>query len=666
MSNKKFPYLNYNLSKNFVHINEERRLSHIVLEMIIVFTFNEDEIKNEVIKFKIRSELIKKEKIPKNWIEIEDNVCKRVSETVPSHFLSKIQSAVPFIGSQIYFLLGKITSDEDRTLFLQHMVLNISGTVNTLSTALKILSESENSNEWKFLFACKYFVGEEIINYFRLLPSPVKKWCANFKHSDCKNECYWLCFNLWHIRKTTEVFKDYIEMDANNSEMSSSDEAFEKKVIEVAFEKAVKNGNENGVYFIFENYISNSAYKNSILENVLKEKLYHFDMTNIAIYIFSQIDDGELPSWFEIYISYILEKLFRDSRFHIVLLQMVNDLQSVLAKEKKLSSLLYKLRLIIDSKVKRGFKRDAETEYRDTFMKVIDKLSVDSTDSIFKSDKDIYNNLLKYVFDQLDGQIAKKLLKAIITDMDNQSRSMLSYVVSGSLDSFWIVPLARYDINFIEEMFSAFLNDKQCSSMLNWLYINYANDLAIYFIVSHRFENINLFQEWTAYASSVQENFIKKKITYNDLLAIVKTIIFGVEGLFKLNLFFRNKFCEININPTEDPMKYIDEILNWCLKDSKAVANYKKKLPRYLSTKFYDCIRNWANDFKYEEIDKVFAWLSNSGNEVRETKKKLCNDNQIMDAYCSNGLFEEYLHFIDRFYIVDYSCFSPVKRITRI
>ncbi|KAL7631080.1 UNVERIFIED_CONTAM: hypothetical protein RMT77_018621 [Armadillidium vulgare] len=656
-----FPFLTYNLSTNFFHCSSERKLIHIIIESLIAYSFTSNEIKDKVIKFPIQSDSdLVTDYIPEKWIEIEDNVYKSVVENVPVSFLEVAQNTVPFIGSQIYSLFRKITFN-DRILFLNNIVLNISGTVNTLGTVLRILRESENANTWKFLFACKYFAGEEvIINYFQKLPLSVKEWCVNFEHSNCNDGCYWLCFNLWHLGKKNEIFRRYrsIDWDGSSKGWRNSDQEYDRQFVKLAFENALKNGNENGVHFIFEKYISNSVDENNILDNVFRRKYeFNSDMTNIVVYLVSQIEAAEFPTWFTDHILYIFEKLFQDLRFHSAYLRMFNYLQGKFAEINKLTSFIHSMILIMDSKIKSGFKRETVMEYRKTFMNAIDNFSIESRNHIFDLERANYDLLLKFVFDKMEGEIIVKLLTEIITDTGKRTKDVLKYKnKTDTQDTFWIVPLARYDTNFIEKILSAFLNNETGEQMRKWFFAIYHPSLFVYFMVTYRFDNINSFLEWT-YSSSDQEDYVRRIIRKDNLLSIIKTIIFEEEGLFDHeNVFFYSKVCKVIITPVEDKIKYIDVIINWCLEnpeglqDPDGVRKYKTYLRAYLKTSFYDYIAKWVTDLKYDQLDNLFSWLSASGRELQQIKMKLCNDNLILETFSSKGLQDEYLKFLDKYY----------------
>ncbi|KAL7631530.1 UNVERIFIED_CONTAM: hypothetical protein RMT77_018171 [Armadillidium vulgare] len=620
-----FKFIQYDLSQNMIHGNYIFNLKNRILLSLISNHYKRCDIIEEIVTMRReRNFLGKWDPLERRITEaVKNQIKNQVKNHVKSFSLNQVISiTIKLVGSGINSLFYKLYSEDEFRLVLQKLVFNNEdGSINFYNTFLKILYESDElSNEFKFEFACKYFVGKDIIvNYMMLLPQSKR-----FPNIYCKNETCERCVPLefWesYIRKD-EMMESTISDDSLKIYHKSFHTMLNIKFPSL-FKWAVGSLNELAVQFLWEN-LSPSEEEIQKCGKDCTGELFKYGMANINAYLISKtqckfssfwdiddIEDGDI----------FLEDFFRNTRWHRYIVHILKAIKETIpfSYVTQCTNLVLALKASLSQNLETRMYRDLLEE----FVRIIP-----TQENIMSSFEELKNDILFPVLRSMDYEALE-----ILMNIYKEKNIVCHLNTSNSALNLYNMQILECDFQNIEEFLKKiYKTPKKMSKFLIRIIEKKFNSLCRDFLLNENLDALAKFLIWcTKFFISKDLDKMKKMFPYDGNGVIVRSIILRMD------------------NKIQNPFEYFDRALLMFFETINLVSEFKQNIIISASNLWlYEDFRIGCQLLRFELLDEIFRWSGCDYSDILELKSLMLLDIRIFKYFCVTNDHGGYWKFLE-------------------
>ncbi|KAL7630200.1 UNVERIFIED_CONTAM: hypothetical protein RMT77_019659 [Armadillidium vulgare] len=578
-----------------------------------------------------------------------------------SQFRTYIKETVYFVAMEICDLPKKETVAKDSrmnvSLLLKNLSITRQGTVDLMTTVLRILRKEQLDPSHSCELACFYFIVDDILNNHcvMVINQQSSYFEGHAKYKDVKESLnYWRWFFTYH--------KDYVKILLQDMETILLCKRSRKTIINM-FKECVKCNNEIAVQYLWNFYVSKIRSVYCILREVLLISAQSSLHINITMFLLFQIDIKKIGKFFIISIHrLILINILRNTRWHFCFAKIFR----MFCAYFDFNAFLNLLKILLDTYfIDSSTEINIITEYIDTFPHYIKyclssenyfSINIILTKPFINGKKELVNSLLIF---------SNKFFLRNFLFSDTGVNLVSEAIQKGNLDfikSFTQEHYMRFEIvrfkRFLfyskrEILYKHFMQIRQYQKLMDlidWLSDEISEDLKGY---NERMlcKNNGLYLKHMLYMTNVDSNSNPFPIVSKFLLRCFKTN--GSVSCFKRKIIL---YPIKSLNETSKHISCYEELKIWIIKSKWNLLEVFFSLRDCTSFDKLNFLNTLINDklFNYEIvlrardcsvflrsfIDFLKTHLDLNDVETISLKKK------IFDQVLQKNLdIEDYLHY---------------------
>ncbi|KAL7637749.1 UNVERIFIED_CONTAM: hypothetical protein RMT77_011358 [Armadillidium vulgare] len=589
---KLFENLRYDLAKNKIYYEDDKNSLKFEVLTILIELLCRKGVINEYIYHNFET-LRDNEDNSVNYI-IAHNLTEILTEMnilEPSNlnffFLSQfrtyIKEIVFFVAMEICDLLKKETVAKDSrmnvSLLLKNLSITRQGTVDLMTTVLRILRKEQLDPSHSCELACFYFIVDDILNNHcvMVINQQSSYFEGHAKYKDVKESLnYWRWFFTYH--------KDYVKILLQDMETILLCKRSRKTIINM-FKECVKCNNEIAVQYLWNFYVSKIRSVYCILREVLLISAPSSLHINITMFILFQIDIKKIGKIFIISIHrLILINILRNTRWHFCFAKIFR----MFCAYFDFNAFLNLLKILLDTYfIDSSTEINIITEYIDTFPHYIKYcLSSENYFSI--------NNILTKPF--INGK--KELVNSLL--IFSNKFFLRNFLFSDTGVNLVSEAIQKGNLEFIKSFTQEHYMRFEIVRFKRFLFYSKREILYKHFMQIRQYQKLMDLIDWLS--DEISE----------DLKGYNERMLCKNNGLYLKHMLYMT-----NVDSNSNPFPIVSKFLLRCFKTNGSVSCFKRKIILYPikslneTSKHISCyeeLKIWIIKSKWNLLEVFFSW----------------------------------------------------------
>ncbi|KAL7645373.1 UNVERIFIED_CONTAM: hypothetical protein RMT77_003759 [Armadillidium vulgare] len=505
-----------------------------------------------------------------------------------SQFRTYIKETVYFVAMEICDLLKKETVAKDNRMNVSFLLKNLSitrqGTIDLMTTVLRILRTEQLDPSHSCELACFYFITADILNTHRVMViyQQSSYFEGHAKYKDVKESLnYWRWFIIYHKDNVKILLQDNEKMHQMTEKILLY--RIPRKTIIDMFNECVKCNNEIAVQYLWKFYVSKINSVNRILRKVLLISAPSSLHINITMFLLFQIDIKELEKCSIRSIHpLILINILRNTRWHFCFSKLFKMFKVYF----DFNAFLNLLKILLDTYfIDSSTEINIITEYINTFPHYIkDCLSSE--------------NYFFFILTKPFTNGKKELVNSFLTF--SNKFYLRDFLFSNSGINLVYEAIQKGNLEFIKKFTQERCMSYEIVSFKRSLFYCKREILYKHFMQIRQYQKLMDLIDWLS--EEISENLQG----YNERM------------LFKNNgLYLKHMLYMTNVDSNSNPFPNVSKFLLRCFKTNGSVSCFKRKIilcPIKSSNETSNCIscyeelKIWIKKSKWNLLEVFFSW----------------------------------------------------------